>query len=190
MEFTLYYRGPLKANAGPGEKHTIRCEFSSQLQHLWNLKGARRPGRLESRVFPSLEMPGLTRQVGALRFAACVTEGNVAEIDLTLLRPELPGSIVSRGGDLDNRLKTLLDSLRMPNESSQLPRDLQSGKSDDVIFCVLQDDRFITRLSVNAFQFLLPGVPETEVVAILNVRTRHVSEFEGKLGMLDGPGVA
>jgi hypothetical protein len=35
MEFTLYYRGDLKANCGAKEKHRIRKLFHPQLKLLW-----------------------------------------------------------------------------------------------------------------------------------------------------------
>ncbi len=35
MEFTLVYRGELKANAGPNEKMEIRRKFHPQLKKLW-----------------------------------------------------------------------------------------------------------------------------------------------------------
>jgi hypothetical protein len=37
----------------------------------------------------------------------------VAEIGLTFLCPEPAGQIVAQGGDIDNRIKTLLDSLKI-----------------------------------------------------------------------------
>jgi hypothetical protein len=40
---------------------------------------------------------------------------------ITLLRPEAPGNIVTQGGDIDNRLKTLLDALKVPNLPNALP---------------------------------------------------------------------
>ena len=35
MEFTLFYRGPLKANRGSKEKQELRRHFHSQLKVLW-----------------------------------------------------------------------------------------------------------------------------------------------------------
>ena len=37
MEFTLYHRGPLKANGRPKDKHKLRQYFHRQLTELWNL---------------------------------------------------------------------------------------------------------------------------------------------------------
>jgi len=35
MQFTLSYRGELKANRGAKDKHALRLHFHKQLQHLW-----------------------------------------------------------------------------------------------------------------------------------------------------------
>jgi len=36
MEFTLYYRGELKANRGPKDKQALRRIFHEQLKLLWD----------------------------------------------------------------------------------------------------------------------------------------------------------
>jgi hypothetical protein len=38
-----------------------------------------------------------------------------------LLWPQPAGAIISQGGDIDNRLKTLFDSLKVPTERTALP---------------------------------------------------------------------
>lgn len=35
MEFTLHYRGPLKANGAPKDKQLLRRHFHTQLKILW-----------------------------------------------------------------------------------------------------------------------------------------------------------
>jgi hypothetical protein len=173
MEFTLYYRGPLKANGGPRAKHALRLHFSQQLHHLWDQK-LDRPD-LFIRSLPDISKDSFSWMVGPLRVAALVTPGQVAEIDITMLRPEPPGSIVSRGGDIDNRVKTLLDGLRAPSTVDELPADL--AKREDVVLCLLEDDKLITRLSVQTYQLLEPA-DSSVVVLLLNVRTKNLSDME------------
>jgi hypothetical protein len=69
-------------------------------------------------------------------------------LEILFLRPEEPGMIV-RGADLDNRLKTLLDALRIPDNGE----GFEQGKPP--IFCLLQDDRLISEIKVTADQLLL-----------------------------------
>jgi hypothetical protein len=69
---------------------------------------------------------------------------------------------VSHGGDLDNRLKTLLDALRIPHEESEI-----AGVSPDTpnqrVYCLLEDDALITRIAVTTQQlFESVGKDETE----------------------------
>jgi hypothetical protein len=40
--------------------------------------------------------------------------GAQAELDVLLLAANLPGALIRRGGDIDNRLKTLFDALSVP----------------------------------------------------------------------------
>jgi Holliday junction resolvase RusA-like endonuclease len=41
----------------------------------------------------------------------------VAELSVVLLRPEPAGQLLTQGGDIDNRLKTLFDALTMPRHA-------------------------------------------------------------------------
>jgi hypothetical protein len=52
----------------------------------------------------------------------------VAELHITMLLPGPPGQIIRRGGDIDNRLKTLLDALTVPDQN-QAPLILASSPS-------------------------------------------------------------
>lgn len=54
-------------------------------------------------------------------FIPLVTEelGLRCKLDILFLRPENPGSLFVRG-DLDNRLKTLFDGLRIANDKQEL----------------------------------------------------------------------
>jgi len=47
----------------------------------------------------------------------------VLQLGSLFLRPGEPGRLVSRGGDIDNRIKTLLDGLRMPTDAIELPKE-------------------------------------------------------------------
>src|SRR5439155_15756508 len=129
MEFTLYYRGDLSSNGSRKEKHALRVHFSGQLHELWGHKDGR--PSLFFRALPELSRDSFSKAVGPLRFAPLVTKGQYAELEITLLRPEAPGSIISKGGDIDNRIKTLLDGLRVPASPDELPDNVQPG--DDVL---------------------------------------------------------
>ena len=168
MKFILFHDGALKA-AGNGNKrkdhkHEIRRRFHGQLKELWKqvpLDGM--SDLLSDPVDPSLPIAEREAAGEGVRDASSVIQARggfrlaplvcsklrlVAEISVTLLRPELPGRIVTQAGDIDNRLKTLLDALKMPSEPTELPAGASPGPDEDPFFCLSEDDNLITRLDV------------------------------------------
>jgi hypothetical protein len=55
-------------------------------------------------------------------------------------------------GDLDNRVKTLVDGLRMPEQCSELPKDIVSSPDEDPFFVLMDDDRVIYEFRVTTDQ--------------------------------------
>jgi hypothetical protein len=173
MEFTLYYRGELKANRGPKDKHKLRRHFHEQLKELWDqapLNGAR-AGLLEASEEGE---PSIVKPIGTFEFAplVCSRLRLVADLRMTLLRPESPGRIVTQAGDIDNRLKTLLDALTMPHQPNALPPGESPSKDESPFFCLFEDDNLITRLDVSSDRLLDPAAEPSEVVLLIYVRTR------------------
>jgi hypothetical protein len=76
-------------------------------------------------------------------------------IEILFLRPEPPGGIV-RGGDVDNRIKTLFDGLKMPREAQDLGPYLNPGADEDPFYCLVEDDQLITSVSVETDTLLEP----------------------------------
>lgn len=182
MEFTLYYRGTLKANGGLKDKHKLRKCFHKQLSILWDQK----PLKAFSKNLLNESYPGnLLRKVGNFRFAPLVTEriALIAEIDIFLLRPEPPGAIITQSGDIDNRLKTLLDALRMPKSPEEIPQDTAADTNEDPFFCLLEDDNLITRISVTTDRLLESNIDPSEVVLTIHVTTKHVEVYIDTVGL-------
>lgn len=169
MNFTLYYNGPLKPNAKPEHKHEIRKEFHKQLVELW------RQEPLSFLGSPSDYKEGFFREVAGRSFVALVTEFHKAlvDLDIVLLRPERPGAIVSHGGDIDNRLKTLFDALSVP-QKNQIPKGKKSPSDESPLHCLLEDDRLIESFRVESAQWLNANARETDVVLLIRVRTRVI----------------
>ena len=97
----------------------------------------------------------------------------VAELDILLLRPEDPGSIVQRA-DIDNRLKTLFDALRYPSIPQEIPARWSPADGEAPLFCLLDDDRLITRVNVDTDRLLASNSPD-EVDLTIRVRVRALS---------------
>jgi len=185
LEFTLYYRGLLKSNRGAAEKHEIRRHFHRQLRLLWSqepLSPFKDRLLYHTKSDRSLD---IIRQIGKFRFAPLVASkvALVAELRITLLRPEPPGRVVSQGGDIDNRLKTLLDALKVPSQPGALPADAAPAEDEDPFFCLLEDDALITRIDINTDCLLEPGLPATEAVVLLHVTTKQLAVYMGTIGL-------
>lgn len=95
--------------------------------------------------------------MNSYRFAPLVTKslGVHCALNVLFLRNLPPGEIVHRG-DIDNRIKTLLDGLKMPTDAKQLGGYEAPDDGEDPFFCLLEDDSLITRLAVEADTLLEP----------------------------------
>jgi hypothetical protein len=173
MRFTLHYRGKLKANGSPSHKHEIRRAFHVQLMRLWRqpplsdhkdyLESARGDGNYS-----------LQRPLGNFVFAPliCAEMNVVAELQVTLLRPEAPGNLLTQGGDIDNRMKTLFDALTMPRHENALAAGAQPlAEEKPYFFCLLEDDNLVTALSIETHQLLEPVENQSEVDVQVAVST-------------------
>jgi hypothetical protein len=107
----------------------------------------------------------------------------VAELSIRFLRPQAPGSLIRHGGDIDNRLKTLLDALRMPAKINELPPQAKPGEDEDPYFFLLEDDTLVTSLSVRTDQLLEPVASPADVQLLIDVRTKLTEGTMLNLGL-------
>lgn len=191
MQFRLLYMGELlgasKTNTRAAHKHEVRCELSPQLKRLWesekNLRQycrtvsnfwVEKHGSWES--FTGLnddESRSLREEYGINHLAKnyersgqglipLVTSdmGLRCKLDVLFLRPEEPGHII-RSGDIDNRIKTLFDALRIPKDADErggiAPRE-------EPIYCLLEDDRLISEIRIVTDQLLM--LPHAQAVKV------------------------
>jgi hypothetical protein len=72
-------------------------------------------------------------------------------IDILFLRHEEPMNLLQQGGDLDGRIKTLFDALKMPN-----PKDQYKGitPTADPLYVLLEDDKLISDFSLKSGRLL------------------------------------
>jgi hypothetical protein len=183
MEFTLVYEGPLKSNGGPKEKQTIRRILHPQFELLWQQPPLSHFARYLEES-PSQGELSVIRRCGAFRFAPVVTDALrlLVELDIAFLRPGPPGVLIT-GGDIDNRIKTLLDALRMPHTIDELPRGDSPDSGEDPFYCLLEDDSLITRISVNADRLLRTTADPASVLLVIRVRTRAIAMIWGNMGL-------
>jgi hypothetical protein len=76
------------------------------------------------------------------------------KVDILFLRPEEPGRVI-QGGDLDNRLKTIFDALRLPANIDEAGGRNAEAEEEGPTYCLLEDDRLISEVRVNTDSLLL-----------------------------------
>lgn len=178
MEFTLTYKGSLKATGTPKHKQEIRRLLHVQLKELWShppLYDKRRGG----------DVP-IIRMVEQFKFAPLIDNKLylIAEIKLILLRPRFPGGIITQGGDIDNHLKTLFDAFRRPKDRTELPKGDTPNTDEKPFFCLLEDDNLITKISVETDTLLEPCNKNTSYVELLiQVRIKAVKSTYNNMGI-------
>lgn len=163
IQFFLRYRGQLhsttKNDSRSKEKTLIRRQISPQLHSFFTshptLKGAMEraintPKPIHSNGFVNTELD--KREFGHAAIAGCkfvplVLRGRrwICELKIIFLRRNDPGEIYS-GGDLDNRIKTLFDGLRMPYEESEVAHP--DNMEENICYCLVEDDALISNLSL------------------------------------------
>ena len=77
MEFTLVYRGPLKANGNLNDKQKLRRIFHKQLQQLWKQEPLSRCGPPKGNYLddtPPETSLSIIQKVAGFRFAPLVTQ--------------------------------------------------------------------------------------------------------------------
>lgn len=172
MKFVLHYRGALRSNGTPAHKHDLRQVFHQQLKKLWSQP----PLSEEHTLLRQRTQNGhysLLRPLSGFTFVPLITAemNGIAELQITILRPEPPGNLITQGGDIDNRLKTLFDALTMPRLANALPSVATPGPDQDPFFCLLEDDNLITALSVRTEQLLEPIIEPTHIDVLISVKT-------------------
>jgi len=187
VQFRLVYRGPLHP-AGHSysreEKHSIRQHFHKQLLELWRQNSFLR-SRAEtvigtesgSRRFLDLIADNHARC--GYRFVPLVTKahGIAASVEILFLRRDPPGYILGiggTGGDIDNRLKVLLDAMKMPSTCGEIPPKSTPQADENPFFCVLEDDSLIAEVSIITDRLLTPQEDDErtkDVHLVLKIKT-------------------
>ena len=184
MEFTLFYRGVLKSNGRSKDKQKIRRYFHPQLKNLWNQLPLTDHKELLDETSKDGEFT-IIQNINGFNFAPLVTEKLhlIAELEIILLKPEQPGSIITQSGDIDNRLKTLLDSLRTPKETNEIPSEDTPKKDENPFFCLLEDDNLITALNVKTERLLENITNQSEVILIIKVVVKSTRTIWENIGL-------
>src|SRR5690348_16929883 len=185
MEFRLVIRGALPPHKrGHGRrdvKHWIRRELHPQLrtfgqQHpLLREHFKAEPGQ---RSVIEQIADADNHRMGGFRFVPLVEKGAACALGILILRRDEPyRRVFTSAGDVDGRVKTLLDGLRMPQQPSEIEGETPSA-DEDPFFVLVEDDDVIYELNVTTDRLYAPpepNEPERDVVAVIRVRTKTFS---------------
>lgn len=171
IEVSLFYRGPLKANGNLRAKQALRLHFAPQLERALESTPQHRadPGRTHRRFATDRPvtdgrwkfLPVASRDPGSVRFSR-----PLVSLNILLLRPGALGNILSGGGDIDNRLKTLFDAMQTPTRRQAAELD-DPGQGPTDLYCLMSDDKQIRSVSVRTQQLLDVPQDSKEVVLVI-----------------------
>ena len=185
MEFRLVYEGLLPAQGARSEhKWAIRRALHPQLAELWQQHPALQEAQKWLAYPPKEGEASVIVERSGVHFAPLVTSrlSLFAEVSVLLFRRQPRGAILSEGGDVDNRLKTLIDGLRLPHVKQEIRDESTGGSLPSPFFCLLEDDSLVTKASLESEQMLRPSKPE-EVLAIISVTVKKYKETFDNLGL-------
>jgi hypothetical protein len=128
----------------------------------------------------------LLAKVGQNNFATLVNPylRLYAELDILVLRPEAPGALITHSGDIDNQLKTLFDALRRPQTPDEVPSSWLPSPDEQPLYCLLDDDKLITRVNVDTDRLLISGADPKDVQVTIRVKVKGFAATWGNLGMI------
>lgn len=193
MELKLTYDGKLwgasSKNKRTDHKHELRKVFHKQLLLLWQthpyLKEVIEPNGHGFRSMAGMPPPRklfvyLAEQYSRLGydFVPLVTKrmAVMCGVHILLLRPTAPGQIVS-SADLDNRLKTLFDALRLPENKDELGGYNTPDADEKPFCCLLEDDKLISKLTIETDTLLQPpSADPNDVRLLITVHIHSIDE--------------
>jgi hypothetical protein len=187
-------------------KQAIRKVFHGQLKQLWLTNKFLKEHRVypdEIQFTPS-EMPQKAGTFGGgpdtripmveaiandykengYRFVPLVREeiSLLCSLDILFLRRDFSMGVIS-AGDLDNRVKTLIDTLRKPHNANELRGNESPATGEDPFYCLLADDKLVTGLSVETDMLLDPlltgdaGLSQVKLVISVELKPANVTMF-------------
>jgi len=119
---------------------------------------------------------------GGFRFWPLVTEeyGVRCALDILFLRPEEPGMII-KSGDLDARIKTIFDALRLPKNLDETD-GTGPERDENPFYCLLEDDKLVSEIKVSTDNLLLlpkeREIKPNDALLVIHVKLWPISHHE------------
>lgn len=182
MQFRLTYTGPLYAvqdnDAKSRHKQEIRKVFHQQLKRLWEINPILQAHDKADFIKMHKTMQEHLAEeysYNGYNFIPLVVPELflLCDIKVLFLRPEEPGSLIE-SGDIDNRLKTIFDALRIPKTKGQLGGYDSPEADEKPFYCLLPEDRLISGVSVETDILLeanaSPTIHDSKLVITVNIK--------------------
>lgn len=213
MRFRLTYDGELRPTQGEprdgqrnplaAHKHRIRQHFHGQLRQLWATQPFLRDQIVhresdwysdrtlksgwehkDSPKEPLAQVVADQYREHGYRFLPLVREQWSLHCSLSILflRRDIPGSVI-HAGDLDNRVKTVIDSLRRPRNANELIGNETPADGEDPFYVLMEDDNQVSQLTVETDTLLDPVISgdadlaKAKLVVTVELRAYHVTMF-------------
>ena len=167
MHFRLTFEGevPSSQSKVADQKMQIRKAFHVQLKRLWETHGVlstfkmnREPTNSDPRErIPLAEWLADENQEFGYRFVPLAIKRLHlhCQLHILLLRNDGLNRAIS-AGDLDNRMKTVIDALKRPQNASDIGSFKKPDSSEDPFFVLLEDDELVSGLTVETADLLSP----------------------------------
>ena len=189
MRLVLTYSGLLPPNGNRQDKHRIRSALLPQLRQQWDiepvLRQLKEPDPKSGRAPINDISAAFTK--GGFNFVPLVMRQYdlVCYLEITLLRTEAPGAVIQSGGDIDNRIKTLFDSLSIPPNENQIS-GLQPEPEENPFYTLLEDDSLVTGFQIKTERLLEQQANANDVRVTIIATVRPTKVTVGNLGFLGG----
>jgi hypothetical protein len=170
LEFTLYYKGVISTKNKKRIElvHELRYAFHEQLKELLKLP----PLKYHKDWFKDPYPVELHKKFDTgLDFICLVSQklNMYVELEINLLTQYKNRNFK----DIDNKIKIIGDALQIPNQQSHIPNASKNIYSDNLIICLLSDDRLIYRLNVDSDYILTPDAcKREEMICLIKVKIK------------------
>ncbi|GEO83116.1 MULTISPECIES: hypothetical protein [Alphaproteobacteria] len=175
MDFKLVFDGDLRPHQQIGLKeiNQIRRELAPQIRAAWSYPPLSDVLHWKDEQRDAAQLTCRMTIDGVLFIPMISAKTSLfAEIDVLLLRAQAPGRLISNHGDIDNRLKTLLDALRVPSKDQVQKLKACNAFDDEPQYCLLEDDNLVTKLSVSTDRLLGEPHGSQRTLAVLSIRAK------------------
>jgi hypothetical protein len=176
LELRLTFRGKVPKSPRLEDKTAIRKALHPQLAEYWNHSPfLRSRGQAMKTEYCDRFFKEVSHSNHIWRFLPLIGENNSTScsLDILFLRRDFPGGTIQNGGDIDNRLKVVFDALRMPHGPQEV-EDRQPESEEDPLYCLLEDDKYIDKVTVTTDRLLTPrldGEHVHDVMLVIHVKT-------------------